>query len=377
MNVFKKIGKFFKGLFITLLIIVLLPVVALLLHPFWVGPVAKVAANKSVPGIVQTDFNLNKLNLNLYKCCFEMGEMRLGNPEGFADPDALKLGTMLVDVDTLSLFSDVIVIEKIELSDVYVSYIANAEGKYNFEVIAENCQSAEAEAVEAPATTETPAEEGMKFEIPDLDKYKLGRKEGEEAPAAEAESKPKKPVKLIIKELVVNNVSGVYMQMPFRIPSFRLTNMGADSGGYEVEVMGQAIMKEFIASIMASMTELFNGAIDLTGKGVQTLSNVSVESATEGLNNLGQSATGVVTDLGSSTGEVLSNVGQGTGEVLSNVGQGTGEVISNVGQGATDAVSSVGAATMDVINNLGTKEALKGAGDELKNAGKALKGIFK
>ena len=33
----------------------LLPVVALLLHPFWMGPVAKVAANKSVPGIVQTD----------------------------------------------------------------------------------------------------------------------------------------------------------------------------------------------------------------------------------------------------------------------------------------------------------------------------------
>lgn len=388
MNVFKKIGKFFKGLFITLLIIVLLPVVALLLHPFWVGPVAKVAANKSVPGIVQTDFNLNKLNLNLYKCCFEMGEMRLGNPEGFADPDALKLGTMLVDVDTLSLFSDVIVIEKIELSDVYVSYIANAEGKYNFEVIAENCQSAEAEAVEAPATTETPAEEGMKFEIPDLDKYKLGQKAGEEAPAAEAESKPKKPVKIIIKELVFNNISGVYMQMPFRLPSFRLQNMGADSGGYEVEVMGQAIMRELVASIMASMTEILNGAIDLTGKsvqalgdvGAQALDNLNVEAATAGLSNLGESATGVVTDLGGSTSEVLSNVGQGTGEVISNVGQGTSEVISNVGQGTSDAIGSVGAATMDVINNLGTqptKDALKGAGDELKNAGKALKGLFK
>ena len=377
MNVFKKIGKFFKGLVITLLIIVLLPVAALLLHPFWVGPAAMTAANKAVPDIVKTDFNLNKFKLNLYTCYFELGELRLGNPEGFSDPDALKLGTMLVDVDTLSLFSDVIVIDKIELSDVYVSYIANAEGQYNFEVIADNCKGPEAEAAEAEAQAEAPAQEGMKFEIPDLDKFKLGQREDQAAPEAEKAGEPKKPVKLIIKELVVNNVSGVYMQMPFRIPSFRLTNMGADSGGYEVEVMGQAIMKEFIASIMASMTELFNGAIDLTGKGVQALSNVSVESATEGLNNLGQSATGVVTDLGSSTGEVLSNVGQGTGEVLSNVGQGTGEVISNVGQGATDAVSSVGAATMDVINNLGTKEALKGAGDELKNAGKALKGIFK
>lgn len=390
MNVFKKIGKFIKRLLITVLIIVLIPVVAILLHPFWAGPVVTTAANKVVPGKVKTDFRLDKFNLNLYKCFFEAGDLRLANPEGFDDPDALKLGTLLVDVDTLSLASDVIVIEKVELSDVYVSYIRNNEGKFNFEVIADNCKSAETKAAEAEAQA-AEAETGTKFEIPDLDKFKFGKKKGEAAPEAETAKAEKKPVKIIIKEFTVRNISGKYMQMPFRVPSISLHNMGADSGGYEVEVMGQAILKELVASIMAGMTDILNGAVDLTGKGIEALGNVSLESATESLNNVGQAATEslgnvgqgateVLSNVGQGAGDVLSNVGQGAGDVLSNVGQGTGDTLSNVGQGATDAVNSVGSAAMDVINSVDTqaaKDALKGAGDELKNAGKALKGLFK
>jgi len=168
--------------------------------------------------------------------------------------------------------------------------------------------------------------------------------------------------------------------MPFRVPSISLHNMGADSGGYEVEVMGQAILKELVASIMAGMTDILNGAVDLTGKGIEALGNVSLESATESLNNVGQAATESLGNVGQGATEVLSNVGQGAGDVLSNVGQGAGDTLSNVGQGATDAVNSVGSAAMDVINSVDTqaaKDALKGAGDELKNAGKALKGLFK
>lgn len=404
MSVFKKIKKFFKGIFITLLILILLPVVAILAIPLWIGPVVRPVVNKLAPEYTKTDFYLGKFHLNPYTCFFEMGDLRMGNPEGFEEKDAVKLGTMLVDVDTLSLATDVVVIEKIELSDVYVSYVKNAEGKTNFEVIGENCKAKEA-AVEAEQAAEEQAKEGEGYDWSKIDLNKL--KPGEKAPgeetaeAAKPEKAPRKPKKYIVKELKMSNISGTYLQMPFRMPSFTLRDMGKDSGGYDLEVMEQAILKEFIASIMASFTDILNGAIDLTGQGINMVTNIDLSATTDaimdvGANttdaimNVGTNTTEVLQNMGASTGEMLQNVGTGTTEVLQNVGTGTTEVLQDVGTGTADALKDVGSNTTELLKNMGTgttdalkgvgtstADALKDAGKELKNAGKALKGIFK
>lgn len=371
MSVFKKIKKFFKGIFVTLIILILLPVIAILALPLWIGPVVRPVVNKTVPDYTKTDFYLGKFHLNPYTCFFEMGDLRMGNPEGFAEKDAVKLGTMVLDVETFSLATDVIVIEKIELSDVYVSYVKNAEGKTNFEAIADNCK-AKKEAIEAEEAAEEQAKqqgEGYDWSKLDLDKLKPGEKQpGEEKPAEAKPKKESRPKKIIIKELTMRNISGNYLQVPFRMPSFTLKNMGLDSGGYELEVMEQAILKEFWASVMASLTDIFNGAMDLTNQGLDIVTNVDLSAATGAIMDVGTNTTEVLQNVGTGTTETLQSVGSGSMDALQELGTGTTELLKNVGTGTTDALKGVGSGSVD---------AIKDAGKELKNAGKALKGMFK
>ena len=91
----KKALKIIAGIVVGIIAFALLLVLTL---PLWLGPVVKPIANAAVPKITKTTFNLGHLWLNPYTGRFELGDLRLGNPEGYSEPQALAVSNIVVDV---------------------------------------------------------------------------------------------------------------------------------------------------------------------------------------------------------------------------------------------------------------------------------------
>jgi len=362
----KWLGKLVKRLFGSLVLLVVLVLAVVLSIPLWIGPVVRPTVNRLVPEYTQTDFFLGNFKLNPYTCYFEMGELRLGNPEGFAVDRALSLGKAVVDVETLSLFTDIVVIENIEISDAYVAYVKNGEGKLNFDVIGDNvkrvaaAKEAEKAAREAAAkeAEEAPAgERGGKFDLKLPDEIKLpekiklpdfgGKSEGESVARAEqapvdqeaaAPEQPERQVKYIIRRLAIKNVSGQYLQMPFKLPSFELHNLGFDEGGYSLERLSQAIVNELVTSIVSSLSGLLNTAVDVGGKSL----NEAVKIGTEGLSSAMDTGTGKLSSAMDASTEKLSGaVGAGSEKLSAAVNVGVEGLAGALGKGSQALTGAV------------------------------------
>ena len=350
----KWLGKLVKRLFGSLVLLVVLVLAVVLSIPLWIGPVVRPTVNRLVPEYTQTDFFLGNFKLNPYTCYFEMGELRLGNPEGFAVDRALSLGKSVVDVETLSLFTDIVVIENIEISDAYVAYVKNAEGKLNFDVIGDNVKQVVAAKEAEKAAREAAAKEaeeasagkrGGKFDIKLPDEIKLPEKiklpdfggkgksaaEAEQAPAGQetnAPAQPERQVKYIIRRLAIKNVSGQYLQMPFKLPSFELRNLGMDAGGYNLERLSQAIINALVNSIISSLSGFINTAVDVGGKRLDE----AIKFGTDGLSS--------AVDTG--TQKLSSAMDTGTQKLSGVVGTGSEKLSTAVNVGVEGLAGALG-----------------------------------
>ncbi|MEW6721357.1 MAG: hypothetical protein AB1346_12980 [Thermodesulfobacteriota bacterium] len=67
-----------------------------------------------------------------------IGELRVGNPEGFSASDAIRLGGITVVLDAGSVTEDILVIEKVRIRGPRVSYEIDDTGRSNIDRIREN-----------------------------------------------------------------------------------------------------------------------------------------------------------------------------------------------------------------------------------------------
>lgn len=296
-----KAKKVLKIVLWTVGIIILIPIVLVATLPLWLGPIVRPSVNAIAPQFTKTAFNIDKLHLNPYTCNFELGGVVLGNPEGFSETNAVQLGYFNVDVDTGSLSSDVIVVENVEITDIYVTLLKNADDKTNIDVIKENVLGAEDE-VKAQ-------EEAVRKEREEAER-KAGMTE-EQIKAEEEAAKFNK--KIIVNRFVFKNVSGKVaisrnLVVPFKVPSIELKDIGKDSGGYDVDHLVAAVIKEFWASVFASAGEL-TGAL---GDGAKALGGLLGSGASAAGDALGSGAKAAGDALGSGA----KAVGDGAGKAI-------------------------------------------------------------
>lgn len=203
--------KIVKVAFKVLLWLVALVVVAVLTLPLWFGPVAKTAANAVVPGIAKTDFRIGRISLNPYTARFELDDLNLSNPKGYSETDAVRVGNVIFDAETLSLMTDIIHVEEISIRDLFVSVVRGGENAVmNFTQIQYNVAGGKEKFEAAPAE---PA-----------------------APMAEPAVKQDMPAKKIIIDRL--EISGLNLQLgvlPIRMPSVVLSDIGRKSGGVTAE----------------------------------------------------------------------------------------------------------------------------------------------
>ena len=303
----KKALKIIGGIVLGVVALVLVLVLTL---PLWLGPVVKPAANAMVPKLTKTSFNLGHLSLNPYTGRFELGDMQLGNPEGYSEPQALSVSNIVVDVAMTTACDKYVHVEEVLVDGVFVSLVKGgpnnvdnmlqiqynvAGGKEKYEA---NKAKAEAEK-EAKAKEEKPKEEK----------------------ADDGSGK-----KIVIDKLTLNNIRVKYGVLTIPVPSITLTDLGKDSDGATFSDIIDAVWGAIVKAALA------------VGDGVKALGDLLMSGA----GSLGDGAGKAASAVGDGAGKAASAVGDGAAKAASVVGDGVGKAASAVGDGAAKTVEAVG-----------------------------------
>ncbi len=101
------------------------------------GPIIKKAVNTYGPEITQTKVRLGDAGVSLFSGEAKLSDFQLGNPKGFNTPEAMKVGSIYVNVDEKSLTGNPIIIDKIEVVAPEITYERSGRGD-NFNALLRN-----------------------------------------------------------------------------------------------------------------------------------------------------------------------------------------------------------------------------------------------
>jgi len=129
--------KMKKWILIGFAVIVVIIVGVVMFGLSKIGPIIKTTVNTYGPDITKTDVKLGDVNVSLFSAKAKLKDFYLGNPKGFKSPEAMKVGSILVDVDESSLTKDTIIIDRIEVLRPQITYEKTAKTD-NFQAILNN-----------------------------------------------------------------------------------------------------------------------------------------------------------------------------------------------------------------------------------------------
>jgi hypothetical protein len=244
-----------KTLIKILFVIVFLPAVLLLVHPWWLAPAVKGIANSAVPGITKTEFHLGGMSLNAYRGEFSAADVLLGNPEGFDERVALKVGSVNVVADMGTVADDVIVLKEVTVKDVFLSYVYN-DGVDNFTQISKNASSGDVQS-------------GTSAQKPEAAKKTAG---GDTAANRQGGTKEAKSKKVIIDRLRLSGITVKFGPIPLPVPPITLTDIGRKSNGVTLAELGSQLLNAVMNGVGSAKDGL--GALGvLLGEGASDLKN--------------------------------------------------------------------------------------------------------
>jgi len=123
------------------------------------GPIIQKGVNTYGPKITKTEVRLGDVSVSLLSGRASLKDFFLGNPKGFQSAQAIRVGSVLVDVDEKSLAGDTIVIDKIEVIGPDITY-EKARGTDNFQAILKNVKEATGQSRSSRATSREAEEKG-------------------------------------------------------------------------------------------------------------------------------------------------------------------------------------------------------------------------
>ena len=311
--------------------------VAVLTLPLWIGPVAVRVANRVVPGITKTHFQIGDFALNPYTGRMRVSDLQLWNPERFwredvrssesegqatadtaagkvfnlvgqvvdsasgaaralgntlasSETNAVSFSSFSIDIDVPSVCSKTVRIREIELRDLYVY------GDLTFANIREIAKAAsggsqESESELAPETA-TPSEPAP-------------------GPASDGASQGGGK-RVVVERLIVTGAKIQWGRVAVPLPDILITNIG--EGNTEASTSGASwdeVWQAAVDGVCAAADEVCIGA----GK--------ALKLALEG----GEAAAAAI-------GEVLDGVGSATGTTVEGVNKAVGAAAEGVGKAA-------------------------------------------
>ena len=241
------------------------------------GPIVKKAVNTVGPKVTQTDVSVADVTVSLFGGEATIKDFFLGNPKGFTSPQAMRVGSISVDIDEKSITRNPIVINKIEIIAPDITYEKKADID-NFKALLRNIQGS-AKAEKKAQTQPSDADgQGRKIVINNV----------------------------IVKDGKVNLTMPVLAgkEISAPLPDIHLKDIGKDKQGATPAEAFEKIFASLYTTINAdSVTQIFNDGLkqlgvlkDLGAAGLQSgaegvkkvieSSGSGVQSATEGIKGL-------------------------------------------------------------------------------------------
>ncbi len=244
-----------KKLLIAGGVLVLVVVAVLFLTLSNLGPMVKKAVNTVGPQVTKTDVNVEDVSVSIFSGEAKIKGFLLGNPQGFETPQAMRVGSVYVDIDESSITQNPIVINKIEIISPEITYekIKNTD---NFRQLLKNVQSsAQKEKKQASKTKEKSSEPAKKIVINSV----------------------------VIKggqvNLAMAMLGGKKITAP--LPDIELKDIGKEKGGATPAEAFEKIFGSLYESINAeSVTNLLNDGLKQLG-GLKDLSAAGLETGGE------------------------------------------------------------------------------------------------
>ncbi len=190
---------------------------------FFLGSIVKAGVNKFGPSITQTRVELQGAHISPLSGAGSLTGIAVGNPQGWSQADAFRLGKVHVNMEPFSVFKDHIVINEL--------VIEQPEFLYETKIIASNIGDL----------------------LKNIEKS-IGGKE------AEAKTKDGKPIKMVVKKLVLKDgkvtlgVGGAGGMMALPMPEINMVDIGVAEGGITPAQLVFAIMRNVTTSIVAAST---------------------------------------------------------------------------------------------------------------------------
>jgi hypothetical protein len=244
----KMIKKLLIGIFVTLLTLALILSALVCTHPYWLGSLAKSAANKALPVKLGAGFSIGDLQINAFRGSAAVKDLYVANPSNFVERDAVKLGSLKVSVVPESLQNEVVHIELIEADDIFINYVKQ-NGTTNFDAIGKSFSS----------------DDGAGGEV---SKDKSGKR---------GDSR-----RYIIDKIRISKLKMKYGMFTFPVPfPITLTDIGKESGGVDLmgavmEVLNQLLTTAMEAGSAAkdSISQLLTSSLQVTTGTVENVKDL-------------------------------------------------------------------------------------------------------
>jgi hypothetical protein len=253
--IMKKAKKIFLGLVITLLVLV---VVSAAVGILFLDKIVKTGVETIGPKITGVSINLDEVHIGLLTGSAKVKGLVVGNPDGYKEPEAIRVGGASVGVNSFSVLSDKIVVRSVVIDGPEITFEGGLGGN-NLSKIMDNVN-------------------GMSQQGGPVSTNSAGN--------------PKPSKKIEVDDFLITNakVHGILVLFGGRevtlpslpLPEIHLTNLGTGPDGITATDLTRAVLQ---AITSATIKAVGNFGADL-GKNVENLGGTGVEKIKNGIGSL-------------------------------------------------------------------------------------------
>jgi len=214
------------------------------------GNIVRAGVNRIGPTVLQAPVKLEEATMAPVSGWGTLTDLRIGNPAGWSDADALRITRVQVQLKPLSLFDDPVEINELEIEDIAIHY----ETKIIASNISDLLKNAEKSLGGSGPETKTP--------------------DG-------------KPIRLIVRKFVLRGgtvtLSAGGQNLVIPMPDILLVDLGVKEGGLTPPQLGFAILRSITANVVSAST-----------KALGPLGGATGAAAAEGARQIGEAIKGLL-----------------------------------------------------------------------------------
>lgn len=238
------------------------------------GPIIKHAVNSYGPKITKTELHVEDVGVSIFSAEAQIKQFFLGNPAGFKTPSAMKVSSVLVNIDEKSLSGNTIVVDRIEVITPEITYEKIGKND-NFNTILKN-----------------------------ITKTSDAEKPSKQEPEKEGAGKKLIIRNFIVKQGKVNLDLSVYgmgdKQVSVPLPDIHLKDIGKKKNGASPAEAFKEVFAALYGTITSpAVTDVLNKQLTSIGVNLDSLGEDAIKKLgdtmgkEEGLNDIGKKVKGM------------------------------------------------------------------------------------